>query len=325
VGHNTVAVRSARSCVVVDPWFFPRARRYGRAGQPLQPRDLGPIDAVLVTHSHPDHFDPGSLLMLGRATRVIVPRVSRESLLALDLKARLRELGFTAVTELAWWKTARVGDIDIVALPFHGEQPTAGRRLYPDARNWGNCYLVKTPGLSCAFVADAGADAEGRVGDVALQAYERHGAIDVLFSGYRGWSLYPVQFFGSSVRHYLLFVPPELYSVRQTIMSTADDAVNTAEAWHARYLAPYADGGAPWYAEVGLGPGESAADAWLSFDPPREHCVTALSARSQPVPGLTVGSAVRPLLLEPGDAFTLVRGTAVVKPAERRRGAGPRA
>ena len=164
--------------------------------------------------------------------------------------------------------------------------------------------------------------------DVALEAYDRYGAIDVLFSGYRGWSLYPVQFFESSIRHFLLFVPPELYAVRQTIMNTAEEAVNTAEAWHARYLAPYGDGGAPWYADIGLGPAENTPESsdgggWVSFDPPREQCLTALMARSQPVPRLTVGSPVRPLMLQPGDSFKIVRGTAIVRSraASHRRGA----
>lgn len=322
LGHNMVAVRSSDRCVVVDPWFFPRARRYG-SYQPIQPSELGHVSAALITHSHPDHFDPGALLMLGRTTPVIVPRVPRESLLALDMKARLVELGFTAVRELDWWKSTVVGDFRITAVPFHGEQPTSGKRLYPEVRNCGNCYLVRTPRLSCAFVADSGTDGEGSVEDVALEAFGRYGPIDVLFTGYRGWRLYPIQFFESSVRQYLLFVPPELYSVRQTIMNTLEGAVDTAEAWHARYLVPYGDGGAPWYAEIGLGPIDTHADAdagddWMYFDPPPERCLDALRHRSQPLPGVTVGSPVRPLMLQTGESFTMVRDTPVVSRIRRR-------
>ena len=317
LGHNTVTVRSSTSCVLVDPWFFPEASRYPEDYQPIQPRELGSVDAVLITHSHPDHFNPGSLIRFGPNTPIIVPKVPCESILAMDIKRRCQELGFRSVKELEWWKTITVGDTRITALPFHGEQPTTGKRLHPEVRNWGNCYLIKTPRFSCAVIADCGRDLEGSVKDVALESFERYGPIDVLFSGYRGWSLYPVQYFESSVRQYLLFVPPELFRVRQSIMNTVDDAVDTAEAWHARYLVPYADGGAPWHAEMGLGPslkgtGAESSEEWAYFDPAPEQCLTALSRRSAPIPGVIVGSPVRPLLLRPGQSIKMLRGEPVV-------------
>ena len=89
-----------------------------------------------------------------------------------------------------------------------------------------------------------------------LRRWRRWGAVDILFSGFRGWNLYPIQYFESSVRQYMLFVPPSLYGVRQSIMSSVDEAVDTAEAWHAQYLVPDADGGAPWFSDIG--PGESS-------------------------------------------------------------------
>ncbi len=310
VGHNTVVVRSKRASVIVDPWFFPHAQRFLPGHQPLRPSELGSINAALVTHSHPDHFDPGSLLMLGRTTRIIVPVVPRESILSVDIKRRLGELGFTSVTALPWWKKVMIGDICVTALPFYGEQPTSGKRLYPEVRNSGNCYLVRTPRAAFAFVGDSGSDLDGSVGDVAAEAFDRYGPIDVLFSGYRGWSLYPIQYFESSVRQYLLFVPPAQYAVRQTIMNSADEAVNTAEAWHATYLVPYANGGAVWYSEIGLGPTEESPqgnddNGWVYFDPRPEICLKAVRARSQPVPHITVGSPVKPLVLRPGQSFNL--------------------
>src|SRR5207245_2356253 len=116
--------RSQQRCVIIDPWFFPSARRYPRDYQPLQRRHLGSVDAVAITHSHPDHFDPGSLLQFHRDTLMIVPRVPRETLLSWDLSYRLSELGFRKIVELDWWKSRRVGDITVTALPFYGEQPT---------------------------------------------------------------------------------------------------------------------------------------------------------------------------------------------------------
>jgi L-ascorbate metabolism protein UlaG (beta-lactamase superfamily) len=324
VGHNTVAVRSRKAQVVVDPWFFPHSNRYPSDYQPITRQELGEVDCVAITHSHPDHFHPGSLLQFHRDTQIIVPRVPRESILSLQMADRLRELGFHRITELDWWATAKIGDISISAAPFHGEQPTVDDQLHPEIRNHGNCYVIRTPKVSCAMVADCGRDRDGGVTRVALEAYRRWGAVDVLFSGFRGWNLYPIQYFESSVRQYLLFVPAQLYGVRQSIMNNVDEAVDTAEAWHAHYLVPYADGGAPWFSEIGLGPkfgtkGVEHDGEWLGFDALPERCVEAIRKRSTPIPGVEAPSPVNPLLLRPGDAVSFARSKAsVTRPGEHR-------
>lgn len=311
VGHNTVVVRSSTTAIIVDPWLLPWSSQYPADYQPTVRSELGAIDALLITHSHPDHFDPATLLQFNRNIRLLVPAVERESLLSCDIALRLRQLGFSQVEILEWWQGTQVGDIKVFAVPFHGEQPTNTSQLCPEVRNVGNCYLVRTPRMSCAFVADSGKDRSGDVRDMALEAYRRWGSIDILFSGYRGWSLYPLQYAGSSVPAYLLFVPPELYAVRQSIMSDASQAVDTAEAWHARYLAPYADGGAPWFWNLGLGPVLSTGEVrqpteWLYFDPLPERSVDSLRIRSAITPEIFVSSPVMPLLLRPGESARLV-------------------
>ena len=312
IGHNAVRIASDRAAVLVDPWLVPGSTRYG-GYQPIGRRQIGPVDAILLTHSHPDHYDPGSLLQFHPSTRIIVPRVDRESLLSANLEFRLRQLGFVNVEALDWWSETTVGDIAVAALPFYGEQPTNSSQMCPDVRMMGNTYLVRTPRFSCALVADSGRDRSGDVRDVGLEARRRWGPIDVLFSGYRGWSLYPIQYFESSVRQYLLFVPQELYAVRQSIMNGPAEAADTAEAWGARFLTPYGDGGAPWYADLGLGPDPrtaygSGAREWLHFDPLPERVAEELRARSSPLPGVVVKSRVRPLLLRPGQSVRFDQG-----------------
>jgi hypothetical protein len=131
LGHNTVVVRSRSSRVIVDPFLFAAGSAYPASYQPLQLRDVGPVDAVLITHSHPDHFDPASLLRFPPETRMIVPRVDRETILAVAMESRLHELGFANVQVLDWGATALVGDIEVHALPFYGEQPTDCDVLHP--------------------------------------------------------------------------------------------------------------------------------------------------------------------------------------------------
>jgi L-ascorbate metabolism protein UlaG (beta-lactamase superfamily) len=312
IGHNTVVVRSKKAQVVADPWFLPASNRYPADYQPVTRRQLGKVDCVVITHSHPDHFHLGSLLQFDRDTRIIVPRVPRESILSLQMADRLREVGFHRITELEHWSTTTIEDISISATPFHGEQPTVDDQLHPEIRNHGNCYVIRSPRVSCALVADCGRDRDGSVARTALEAYRRWGPIDILFSGFRGWNLYPIQYFESSVRQYLLFVPPLLYGVRQSIMNSVDEAIDTAEAWHARYLAPYADGGAPWFSEIGLGPkfgpdGLEADGEWVGFDALPERCVEAARRRACPIPGVEAPSSVGTMVLRPGEALSFAR------------------
>lgn len=311
LGHNTVVVRSERSTVVLDPYLFPHSPAHPPGYQPFRVADVGHVDAVLITHSHPDHFDPGSLLQFPLETRVVVPVLERETLLAVDMARRLRELGFTDVVSLAWGQRTSVGDVEVEALPFFGEQPTDGDVLHPDVRNNGNTYVVRTPRIAAAFLADSGRDGAGDVKHVAEASRRRDGPVDVVFSGYRGWITYPVQLVLSSVGRYILFVPPWLWAARQRLMNDVHDAVDVAERWGARWLVPYADGGAPWHWNVGLGPRlDGQVRENPGFDPLPDRLVDAARQRVVGPDGSTTGSSTRVLLLRPGDSVIDARGDA---------------
>ena len=303
LGHNTVVVRSERSAVVLDPFLFPHRAVHPPSYQPFLASDVGRVAAVLITHSHPDHFDPGSLIQFPLDTRIVVPVLERETLLAVDMARRMRELGFTDVVSLGWGDRLAVGDIDIEALPFFGEQPTDGDVLHPEVRNNGNTYLVRTPAVAAVFLADSGRDHAGDVKLVAEESRRRDGPVDIVFSGYRGWVTYPVQLVLSSVGRYILFVPPWLWGARQRLMNDVHDAVDVAERWGARWLVPYADGGAPWHWNVGLGPrldGSGAENP--GFDPHPDRVVEAARRRIEAPDGSFTGSTVDVLLLRPGDS-----------------------
>ncbi|MGW4201963.1 MBL fold metallo-hydrolase [Streptomyces sp. NPDC004726] len=315
VGHATVLLSSPRTKILIDPFLMPRDERFPAGYQPLTHGDLAP-DAILVTHSHMDHFHVDSLLRLGRDTPVLVPEVARESSLAVDMAYRLAELGFTAVRTLGWNQETVIGDFRVIALPMYGEQPTSDAPLPPDIRNTGNTYLIEGEGRRYAFVADAGRDHLGDVRSLATAAYERYGPLDVLFGGYRPWRMYPIQYLTSSVPQFLLYTPRSLWQTRQTIMSDDHALLDTAERWHARCVVPYANGGAPWYWQLGLG---AAADGTATpgathFDPLPEAVVRASAERSEN--GVSaVASPVRTLLMRPGESLEFDgRGEAAVVP-----------
>ncbi|MBM4381437.1 MAG: MBL fold metallo-hydrolase, partial [Deltaproteobacteria bacterium] len=152
-GHHMARVDTGGARLLVDPWFRGMSAVDLPSYPPVQAQDVGPVDAVLITHTHGDHFHLGSLLQLPRSTRVLVPAVVRESLFSTDAAARLRQAGFAHVEPMPWWSSTRVGDAEITALPFHGEQPTDGEGVYPGLFNEGNTWLVRSPAFSSAFAA----------------------------------------------------------------------------------------------------------------------------------------------------------------------------
>jgi L-ascorbate metabolism protein UlaG (beta-lactamase superfamily) len=319
VGHNTVSVRSARTTALVDPLLVARSVRNPSGYQPLQLSELGPPDVVAITHSHPDHFDPASLLRLPRSTIVVVPWIERESLLSVDLARRAGELGFEDVRALRWGERCTVGDLRITAYPFYGEQPTDGRWLHPEVRNVGCTYRIDTPTTSAMFLADSGRDHLGDTRQLALEARRSDGPVDVVFGGYRGWLTYPVQLLASSVARYFLFVPPDLWPCRMTMMATADMALDIAERWGAKVLVPYADGGAPWYSRLGLGPAfDDPASEVPGFDLFPERVLDAGRKRSAFGAGATIASPVSVVVLRPGQGLRCSERIEVVEVDEHR-------
>jgi L-ascorbate metabolism protein UlaG (beta-lactamase superfamily) len=253
VGHNTTLVRDGGASVLVDPYFRPMSALDLPQYPPMHARDLGPVDAVCITHSHGDHFHLGSLLTLPRDTRVFVPPVERESLFSTDCAARLEQLGFTHVEAPGWHSSRRVGGLTVHALPFYGEQPTAGRGVYEGLFNEGSTWLVRGPATSAAFFADSGDDARGSMRDVCALA-RRGGPVDVLFCGVRGFRLKPIFFGFTTLDAYLVNVPLDALTTPQRLMADARDALDYAKRLGARVLVPCADGGAPWYWREGMGP-----------------------------------------------------------------------
>jgi L-ascorbate metabolism protein UlaG (beta-lactamase superfamily) len=60
--------------------------------------DLPPIDAILISHNHYDHFDTATLTRLAERDRPAV-------LCPLGLAKPLAQIGFTEIVELDWWQS----------------------------------------------------------------------------------------------------------------------------------------------------------------------------------------------------------------------------
>jgi L-ascorbate metabolism protein UlaG (beta-lactamase superfamily) len=147
IGHATVLIRIKDRWFLTDPVFGDRIAtvypRKVRAG--IDARDLPPLDAVLISHSHFDHLDAPSLRRLG-GTPVLVPPGS----------ARYLPHGTRAVA-LDTWKTWRDGDVTITAVPA---SHASGRYLVDRWVTHGHTgYVIESGGLCVYFAGDTGFDA----------------------------------------------------------------------------------------------------------------------------------------------------------------------
>ncbi|MBB6100192.1 L-ascorbate metabolism protein UlaG (beta-lactamase superfamily) [Deinobacterium chartae] len=68
LGQVGVALRGPGGLILIDP-FLTDAGELGRAyPPPVDPAELGGVSAALISHDHPDHFDPATLEAVGRAS-----------------------------------------------------------------------------------------------------------------------------------------------------------------------------------------------------------------------------------------------------------------
>lgn len=74
VGHATVLIELDGIRILTDPVLRARIGPLRRRGPAPSGEDLGPVDAVLISHAHPDHFDRASLRKVQGDPIVVVPR-----------------------------------------------------------------------------------------------------------------------------------------------------------------------------------------------------------------------------------------------------------
>jgi L-ascorbate metabolism protein UlaG (beta-lactamase superfamily) len=116
VGHATVLIELDGARVLTDPvlgeWLGP-LRRQG----PAPPSEVTErLDAVLISHLHRDHVDPGSLRRVAAGVPLIVPAGTR---------AHFERRGFDGVVELAPGGSHRVGPLLVTAT--RAVHPIGGR------------------------------------------------------------------------------------------------------------------------------------------------------------------------------------------------------
>jgi L-ascorbate metabolism protein UlaG (beta-lactamase superfamily) len=146
VGHATALVQIDDKVILTDPVFTDTVGQVSkRLVEPgIDPKDLPPVDVVLVSHMHYDHLSLGSLEMIqSRVRTLLLPRGGT---------AYLTDFSFPAY-ELATWQTWSKGDLRVTAVPVEhvGYRYGLDDAWMPEAFTG---FVVEYHGLKVYFAGD---------------------------------------------------------------------------------------------------------------------------------------------------------------------------
>jgi L-ascorbate metabolism protein UlaG (beta-lactamase superfamily) len=143
IGHASFLLQFPDLNVVIDPnfanWLF-FLKRLKRPG--LHLRDLPPIDLVLLTHAHFDHFHKPTLRRLPSPKVAVMPW---------GCGSLAKSLGFGRIVELHWWESFGHDDWKVTLVPARHW----GARTLRDAhRGWGG-FVIEHRGRRVYHAGDS--------------------------------------------------------------------------------------------------------------------------------------------------------------------------
>lgn len=151
LGHSTVLLKINGVTLITDPVFSSRVglnlgpvtlgiKRIVDLALPLH--DLPPIDLILLSHAHMDHFDIPSLRQLESRKTTVVTAFRTTDL--------LRSRRYAAAHELRWGDCLRVGRVQLTAF----EVRHWGARMRSDVYRGFNGYVIEIDGFRLLYAGD---------------------------------------------------------------------------------------------------------------------------------------------------------------------------
>lgn len=156
-GHSSLLIEIDGFRVLVDPiweeraspvqWFGPK--RFFAPTMRLE--DLPPLDVVLISHDHYDHFGASTLRKLAALPNAQQARW----ITSLGVGPRLRKLGVTEgrITELDWTDSVRIGGLTITSWPA---RHFSGRGIRDRFHTLWASFVLEGPRHRVYFGADSG-------------------------------------------------------------------------------------------------------------------------------------------------------------------------
>jgi L-ascorbate metabolism protein UlaG (beta-lactamase superfamily) len=170
------------------------------------------------------------LLWVAKNVPVFVPKERQPSALNPPMAAALRRFGFTDVREVEPWASYRVDDLEIVPVPFYGEQDE------PDSDRDHYTYILKTPGLCLYGGVDCYRDTYGDMRPV-LERVGRLYHPDVVFLPVTKWICH-YKFGG--VNGFCRYLDQDLFEQSFQYVAGPEDAADWSLLLAAPVVIPYA-------------------------------------------------------------------------------------
>jgi protein-L-isoaspartate(D-aspartate) O-methyltransferase len=251
--HAGLLYRGREAGVLVDPHLHSTYEPGGLRETFQRHWFEGHVDAILISHSHLDHFHLPTLMSFPRDLPIVVPRSPRATMLCPDFGATLRALGFERVITLGWYDPPlSIGDLEIFAFPFYGEQPLLHEPpRHPELRNHGNTYVVRHETYTSWCLIDSGNDRAGRMADVARDVAAQFGGVDLLISNLREFSPYTPLYITGAGHYWLALTPDQMRRfslMRDDVITLGPGGLaEVCKLVGAREFLPYAH----WWGEPG--------------------------------------------------------------------------
>lgn len=157
LGHASVLVEMEGLVVLTDPMFSQRASPLAFVGPkryrdpPCTAEQIPRLDAVVISHTHYDHLDAGSVAALnvrfGSGLRWFVP---------LGLAEWMRKAGCENVTELDWWVGSRIPGHDDVTFFCTPAQHWCKRTPVDENKALWGSWTIVGPNCRFFFAGDTG-------------------------------------------------------------------------------------------------------------------------------------------------------------------------
>jgi L-ascorbate metabolism protein UlaG (beta-lactamase superfamily) len=136
LGHSTVRLELAGRVVLTDPVLTARVGGLTRVVPVPERETYADVDLVLLSHLHGDHLHLPSLKLLGKRTRIVVPR---------GAGAWLAKKGSGNVEEIAPGETLTEGTLEITATKAVHSGHRWGPRLTHGPQSPAIGHLIETP------------------------------------------------------------------------------------------------------------------------------------------------------------------------------------
>ena len=170
-GHSSFLLQTANQNLLFDPIFSDFAAPHSALGSkryskelPIEPENLPPIDAVVISHDHYDHLDYPSIMRIdAKVKHYYVPLGVGQHLLLWGIAPE-------RISEMDWWQDTDLNGIKLTLTPA---RHFSGRRLNNNNSTlWGG-WMVEAPEQRVFFSGDSG------YGPHFKEIGQRFGPIDI--------------------------------------------------------------------------------------------------------------------------------------------------